>query len=59
MYVSYFVNQKNEVFKMDITSIKEKYLFDINKNYVPKTAVEARLGIKTRNETSTNFSFSF
>ena len=29
---------------MDITSIKEKYLVDINKNYVPKTAVEARLG---------------
>lgn len=29
---------------MDITSIKEKYLIDINKNYVPKTAVEARLG---------------
>lgn len=29
---------------MDITSIKEKYLVDINKNYIPKTAVEARLG---------------
>ena len=46
IFVSYFLTQKKmRLFKMrDIASIKEKYLIDINKNYVPKTAVEARLG---------------